>query len=142
MRRRAESRPAGFVLPVVLGILLATGLLAVQLASDLASQRTLATHRQLQQHAFEAAEYGITHALATLAGGAVPPAVEVLALPGTRVAQVQVQWRLLRHDTLPAGNSAGRVSESWQALRSTGTSARGTRVTLVQGVRQQQWLGP
>lgn len=143
MRRTDPATPPpGFVLPVVLGILLVAGLFASQLAADLGSQRLLATHRLLHQRAFEAAEYGLSQAMQQLRSGIVPPASQHLVLPGHPTDSVQVLHAITAQDALPAGFSTGHVSETFHEIRSTGYSLRGARVTLVQGVRQRQWLAP
>ncbi len=129
-------RVPGFVLPVVLGIILITGLLAAQAATDLGSHTMLATHRLLQQRAFEAAEQGLAQVRAQMRSGGVPPASQDLPSPGLPTDSAQVEFATLAVVALPTGFSAGRVVESYHEIRSTGRSARGARVTLVQGLRQ------
>lgn len=127
----------GFILPVVLGIILIAGLLAVNAATDLGSDTMLATHRVLHQRAFEAAERGIAVALGELRAGRTPAASQILPTPGMPLDSTTVEFATADAALLPTGFSAGRVVESYHEIRSTGRSARAARVTLVQGVRQR-----
>ncbi|MGC4027464.1 MAG: hypothetical protein QM696_01135 [Steroidobacteraceae bacterium] len=136
------KRPSGFVLPVVLGLILITGLLAVQATTDLGSHTMLATHRLLQQRAFEAAERGLALTLNQLRSGVTPEAGTLLPSSGLPTDSTQIGFTTPGSVSLPVGFSSGRVVESYHEIHSTGHSARGARVTLVQGVRQLQALRP
>lgn len=127
---------AGFVLPVVLGIVLLAGLLAVQAAIESGSTTLLATQRQLHQRTFELAESGIAAVLLQLESGAKPPGIQTLRSAETTSDSSTVETTITARQTLPAGFSAGRVVETTYEIRSTGHGTRASNVTVVQGVRQ------
>jgi Tfp pilus assembly protein PilX len=127
---------AGFVLPVVLGIVLIAGLLAVEAAVESGSTTLLATQRQLHQRAFELAESGITAAMLQLESGAEPTGTQTLRSAEASSDSSTVATTITARQALPEGFSAGRVMETTYEIRSTGHGARGSNVTVVQGVRQ------
>lgn len=127
---------AGFVLPVVLGIVLLAGLFAVQASIESGNTTLLATQRQLHQRAFEVAESGIAAVLEQLASGAEPAATQTLRSAATPSDSATVETRIIASLTPPGGSSTGPVDETHYEIRSTGHSARGSDVTVVQGVRQ------
>jgi Tfp pilus assembly protein PilX len=132
----AFNAKAGFVLPVVLGIVLLAGLFAVQAAIESGSTLLLATQRQLHQRTFEAAERGIAAALQQLESGAEPTPTQVLRSADVPADSSTVATTVTARQTLPEGFSAGRVVETSYEIRSTGHGARSSSVTVVQGVRQ------
>lgn len=138
MRRPAErccGRSAGFILPVVLGLVVVAGLLAVSAASDVSTSAALSTSRLLHQRAFEAASTGAAAALETLeSGGAMPPASQRLESAAMPTDHADVRFDEVAIVTMPAGFSAGRVFERYFEVTSTGHSARNTEVTQVQGL--------
>jgi Tfp pilus assembly protein PilX len=127
---------AGFVLPVVLGIVLIAGLLAVQAAIESGSTTLLATQRQLHQRAFELAESGIAAALIQLESGAGPVDTQTLRSAETSSDSSTVETTITARQTLPEGFSADRIAETAYEIRSTGHGARRSNITVVQGVRQ------
>lgn len=134
---RSAAGGTGFVLPVVLGVVLIAALIATQAATESSSTTLLATHRQLHQRAFEAAESGIVTVLGQLASGAEPASVQSLRpvsiAPETATVRTLVMARHSR-----SGFSADRVFETHYEIRSTGQSVRGAHVTVVQGALQMQ----
>jgi hypothetical protein len=129
---------AGFVLPVVLGIVLLAGLLAVQAAIESGSTTLLATQRQLHQRTFEVAERGIAATLNQLGRGLEPAPVQMLRSADVPADASTVETTIITRATLPDGFSAGRVAETIYEIRSTGHGARKSQVTVVQGARQLQ----
>lgn len=136
---QSRNPQLGFVLPVILGIILLVALFAVQAAAELGSTTLFAGQRILHQRAFESSERGIAAVMEQLRTNATPP------------PQQQLQWTDSPTDiaivstaastaSLPPGFSAGRVVAKEYEIRSTGHSARGAEVTVVQGVRQWQAL--
>ena len=126
----------GFVLPLVLGIVLLAGLLAVQAAIESGNTALLATQRQLHQRTFELAESGIAAVVHQLESGAQPAGVQVLRSADTPSDSSTVETTTTSRQFLPEGFSADRIAETEYEIRSTGHGARGTHVTVVQGVRQ------
>jgi Tfp pilus assembly protein PilX len=137
---RAMQSHCGFVLPVVLGIILLAALIALQASTELGSATLLANQRQLHQRAFEAGESGLIAVLDELQSGATPAARQELASAAVPVDGATVETTQTARIDLPIGYSAGRVLESRYELRSTGHSARATKVTVVEGVRQLRAL--
>ncbi len=135
---RVIRAKAGFVLPVVLGIILLAGLFAVQATLESGSTTLLATQRQLHQRAFEAAESGIVAVLDQLGSGAEPATAQTLRSMVIPSDSSTVESAIVARLTLPEGFSAGRIVETDYEVRSTGHSVRGSEVTVVQGVRQLQ----
>ena len=134
----ATKSNAGFVLPVVLGIVLLAGLLAVQAGLESGSTVLLATQRQLHQRSFELAESGIDAAMRELAAGAEPARHQTLRPTVASADAALVETALQSRSALADGFSANRVVESTYEIRSTGQGTRGSSVTVVQGVRQHR----
>jgi Tfp pilus assembly protein PilX len=132
----ATSTKAGFVLPVVLGIVVLAGLFAVQAAVESGSTTLLATQRQLHQRTFELAERGIAAALDQLASGTALAGPQILRSADIASDSSQVTVTQTARHALAEGFSAGRIVETTHEIRSTGHSVRGSTVTVVQGVRQ------
>lgn len=132
---------AGFVLPVVLGIILIAALIAVQAATDLGNTTVLSTQRLLHLRAFESAEGGIVTVLDQLESGSEPAGTQTLRTQGSSADSAIVET-VATFAATPAGFSADRVTERRYEIRSTGFSARGSKVAVVQGVRQFQAATP
>jgi hypothetical protein len=136
--RRCSSRTLckGIALPAVLVVIVITSLMAAATLQEVATDRSLATARQLHQRAFEMAELGAAQTIADL-----QPVLPTL--PATRTLQpdallpdsAEIFWREVARTALPAGYSAGRFVETHTELRSTGRSARNASVTQVVGLR-------
>lgn len=137
-----QHAACGFVMPVVLGIILIAGLLASQASSDLGTHTMLATHRLLHQRAFAVAEQGLALAAQQLRDGVLPPATQTLPAQGLPTDGATVQFTTLGERALPAGFSAGRITETCHEIRSTGHSARGAQVAVVQGACQRRSVTP
>jgi Tfp pilus assembly protein PilX len=139
---QAVGTRAGFVLPVVLGIILLAGLFAVQATMESGSATLLATQRQLHQNAFEAAESGVIAAINQLGSGIEPATVQTSSSTAAPSGSSTVQTTMVARLTLPSGFSADRVVETQYEIRSTGHSVRGSEATVVQGVRQMRVATP
>jgi len=139
---RAAAANAGFVLPVVLGIILLAGLFAVQATGEAGGTTMLATQRQLQQRAFEAAESGVIAVVDQLGAGAEPAALQTLRSAGANADSSSVTTTITARLTLPDGFSAGRVAETEYQIQSQGHSVRGSNITVVQGARQLRVVAP
>jgi len=141
MPLRPEARAPvrqGFVLPVVLGLIVIAGLVALHAANDLGTQSTLATTRLLHQRAFEAGESGVVAAIEQLAAGEPPPALQLRTSEAVPADRARVSFSHVARVSLPLGHSAGRIVESHDEIRSEGQSARNARVVIVQGIRRAQ----
>jgi Tfp pilus assembly protein PilX len=141
MPRQREARAhlrQGFVLPVVMGLIVIAGLVALHAATGLGTQSVLATTRLLHQRAFEAGESGVVAAIEQLAAGEDPPALQVRASAAVAADRAQVSFTHVASVSLPEGHSAGRIVESHDEIRSEGQSARNARVAIVQGIRRTQ----
>ncbi len=125
----------GFALPLSLILLAVLSLLLAQALGGAAGEAALAANRQFRLGAFESAESGL---IATRAALLATPAV---TLPTTdRHAEdtpVEGSITEVRHvgdgDT-PHGFSLDRFVTRHLELRSTGRSARGAKVTLVESI--------
>jgi hypothetical protein len=120
----------------VLGIVLLAGLLAVQAALESGNSALLATQRNLHQRTFELAESGIAAVMQQLESGTLSTGVQILRSGSTVTDSATVETTMVSRQMLPEGFSADRVAESTYEIRSTGHGARGSKVTVVQGVRQ------
>jgi Tfp pilus assembly protein PilX len=138
---KADRTGSGFVLPVVLGIILIAALIAVEAATELGSATQLSTQRQLHQRAFESAESGVVTALDQLTAGSEPPRTQILRAHDAPTDSAIVESTFNSIDA-PSGFSVDRVTERQYEIRSTGFSARGSEVTVVQGVRQFRVAAP
>jgi hypothetical protein len=127
---------SGFVLPTVLGLIVLAALFAAHAATEAGTVSLLATQRLLQQRAFEAGESGLLAVERQLQTGFDPASRQHLQSADFPTDGAQVTTALVARQLLPLGYSAGRVTESHYEIQSSGQSARGTRVTVVQGVRQ------
>jgi Tfp pilus assembly protein PilX len=137
-----RARLPGFVLPVVMGMILVAAALALHATSDLGTHALLSTQRLLHQRAFEAGESGIVAAIERLDAGDTVPQELTLTSSRFPADTAEVRTLTLSQQAVPAGFSMGRVVALRQEIRSTGRSARGARITLVQGLVQMQPASP
>jgi hypothetical protein len=136
---KRSGHRAGFATPVALTLALLMGLLAAAALQDASLARTLATTRMLHQRAFAAGEIGLARMAAQLAdpGAALPPP-DRATLPAHATDGFETSVVEAAAITLPMGFSAGRVTERHFEVRSTGWSARGTRVVQVEGLYRRE----
>ncbi len=132
-----SRRSRGFILPVVLGLILIAALLAIEAGSEMGTQSMLATNRLLHQRAFESGESGIVEVMEQMQAGLSPPATQQLPSAAFPTDGASVEFTTLATVALPAGHSAGRIVETHREIRSSGYSARDTRVIVVQGLSQR-----
>jgi hypothetical protein len=124
---------------VALTLALLMGLLAAAALHDASLARTLATTRMLHQRAFAAGEIGLARMAAELAvSGAALPATSRLTLPAHVTDGFETSVAEAAAIPLPMGFSSGRVIERHFEVRSTGWSARGTRVVQVEGMYRRE----
>ena len=129
----------GFATPVALTLALLMGLLATAALQDANLARTLATTRMLHQRAFAAGEIGLSRMAAELAiPGAALPAPSRVTLPAHATDGFETSVVETAAIPLPIAFSAGRVIERYFELRSTGWSARGSRVIQVEGLYRRE----
>jgi Tfp pilus assembly protein PilX len=124
-------------MPVVLMLILVTGVLAANAMQSALTDRTLATTRQLHQQAFELAEMGAAMVVKDLQSGA--PATEqtrVLPLPASPGTAATVSLHRTARHTMPEGFSAGKFEQQHWELTSVGRAARAAAVTQTQGLRR------
>ena len=115
------------------------GLLAAAALQDASLARTLATTRMLHQRAFTAGEIGLARVAAELAlPGAAVPRPARFSLPAHTTDGAETSVAETATIPLPPGFSAGRVVERLFEVRSTGWSARGTRVVQVEGLYRRE----
>jgi Tfp pilus assembly protein PilX len=134
------DRQQGTALVVTMVLLSGLGALALAAAAAAATALALASHQQMAQNAFEAAEAGIAHALAqaTLLRHAA-------SIPETRHPDDATSVATFVTETieatapgaLPAGFSIGENGETFAAshyfIRSMGHAGRAARAHLEQG---------
>jgi len=130
------TRCGGFVLPTVLGIILLAALFAAHAATETGTTALLAAQRLLQQRAFEVSESGVLAIFEQLRRGVDPAATQQLRSVLFPTDAATVTSAVVSRRYLPNGFSAGRVWETHYQIHSTGRSARGSEVIVVQGVRQ------
>jgi Tfp pilus assembly protein PilX len=135
-----NERQDGTALVVTLVLLSGIGALALAAAAAAMTALALASHQQMAQNAFEAAEAGIAHALvqATLLR-------RTATIPETRhpddgagVATFETETReMTARGALPAGFSIGENADTFSArhffILSEGHAGRGARAHLEQG---------
>jgi hypothetical protein len=115
------------------------GLLAAAALQDASLARTLATTRMLHQRAFAAGEIGLARVASELARPeAAVPAPGRISIPAHATDGADTSVLEVATIALPPGYSAGRVIERHFEVRSTGWSARGTRVVQVEGLYRRQ----
>lgn len=130
----------GSALVVTLVLLSGLGALALAAAAAAMTALALSGHQQMAQNAFEAAETGIVHALASAAtirrGGVHTSAI--LPDDATAAAGFRTETREAPGPgALPTGFSVGENAGTFAArhffITADGESGRGTRVRLEQG---------
>jgi Tfp pilus assembly protein PilX len=132
-----RARSQGFALVTVLGLMAVIALLSAGALHDALFATQLGTSRQLQQRALALAEQGLARGMAQVAAQDQP--VDIPLVQGEETTsgapdQAMVQVRYLGATALPRGSSAGRIAAHHFEVESTVHTARGTRITLVQGV--------
>ena len=129
------SRRAGFATAVVLGLVAVVGLLSVGALHDALFGEQLAASRMLHQRAAALADLGIRDGLVRLGEAASPPSEISYAIPASATTgdSTSVKVRHLASSELPAGFSAAQFSAHHFAIESIGHTARGVRMTQVQG---------
>jgi Tfp pilus assembly protein PilX len=127
-------RRAGFATAVVLGLVAVVGLLCAGALHDALFGEQLAGSRLLHQRAAALAELGVQSGMARLAAtdqsGAQSFALQ--PLPDS-TDSVSVTLRNLGSAAMPGGFSVGRFATHHFEIESTGHTARGVRMTQVQG---------
>src|SRR5690606_10498068 len=129
------SRRAGFATAVVLGLVAVIGLLSVGALHDALFGEQLAASRMLHQRAAVLADLGILEGMTRLGASDSPPtglsfAIQAMSPSGDSTS---VRLRQLASTELPAGSSAVRLAAHHCEIESTGHTARGVRMTQVQG---------
>ena len=134
------GRHRGTALVVTLVLLSGLGALALAAAAAAVTALALASHQQLAQDAFEAAEAGIAHALAQAALLRRAATIPQTRHPdeATGVASFQTEtFEMTAPGALPAGFSIGENGDTFAArhyfIRSTGHAGRNARARLEQG---------
>jgi Tfp pilus assembly protein PilX len=131
------SRAAGFALPLALVLLVVLALLLAQALGGVAGDAALAANQQFREAAFEAAESGLVAAKATVAASPALPSMPIeRSVSGSEVERSSTRISVVGDDAAPTGYSLDRFELRHLDLRSTGRAARGTTVTLVEGVDQ------
>ena len=98
------------------------------------TNRTLSNAHLAQHRAFNAAAAGLQLAIADLQSA--PVAVRSREYPLPAPDHVRVETRAIQRNPLPSGFSAGRFSEQFYELTSTGKSVRGALSVQVQALRR------
>ena len=134
MRGRA-LRPAGFALPLALVLLAMLSLLLAQALGGAAGETALAANRQFRLGAFESAESGLLATRTALLDTAATrlPATDRPA-PDSPAEGSITEVRHVGDGATPPGFSLDRFVVRHLELRSTGRSARGATVTLVESI--------
>jgi hypothetical protein len=118
----------------VLGLIAVVGLLSAGALHDALFGQQLATSRMLHQRADALAQWGVEDAMARLGAQAVPAAQRyALRLVPSSGDSISVNLRYLGASTLPSGHSSANLIRHDFAIESTGHTARGIHLTLVQG---------
>jgi Tfp pilus assembly protein PilX len=130
-----RSRGRGVALPIALSLLLILALLLTQALGGAAGETALVANHQFRQAAFEAAEGGlIAGRQRLLASDEVSPSPLERAVDGSTIERSITAFTYRGDGTPVAGYSLDRFVPRHVELRSTGTSARGARVVLAEGV--------
>ncbi|MGH8250109.1 MAG: hypothetical protein ACREVI_05340 [Steroidobacteraceae bacterium] len=135
-----KQRNHGTALVVTLVLLSGLGALALAAAAAAVTALALASHQQMSQNAFEAAEAGIVHSLMQAAivrsAGAIASTAHPDEATGNARFRAQTQ-ESVAPGALPAGFSVGENAGSFGARHffvvADGDSGRGARVRLEQG---------
>jgi hypothetical protein len=118
----------------VLGLIAVVGLLSAGALHDALFGQQLATSRVLQQRADALAQWGVEDAMARLEAQTTPAAQHYALRPVPSSGDsISVDVRHVGASTLPSGHSSASLVRHDFAIESTGHTARGIHVTLVQG---------
>jgi hypothetical protein len=132
---RSTSRDQGVALPIALSLLLILALLLTQALGGAAGETALVANHQFRQAAFEAAEGGLVAGRQRLLASddLSPPPLE-RAVDGSTIDR-SITGFTYRGDGAPVvGYSLDRFVPRHFELRSTGRSARGAGIVLVEGL--------
>lgn len=133
-RTGAAATRGGFATATVLGLVAVVALLSAGALHDALFGEQLATSRTLHQRAAALADFGVRDALQRLSGLATPGSQSYALQPlPPSTDSVSVELRHVQAAALPQGSSAGRIELHHFEIRSTGHTARGIRMTEVQG---------
>lgn len=126
---------AGFATATVLGLVAVVALLSAGALHDALFGEQLATSRVLHQRAAALADIGIDDAMARVARLSAPgdQSFALQPLPPS-TDSVSVSLHHVGATPLPKGFSLGRFDMHRFEIESTGHTARGIRMTQVQGV--------
>jgi len=142
-RVAAKNRArTGFATATVLGLVAVVALLSAGALHDALFGEQLATSRLLHQRAAALADLGVEDAMARVAA-LDAPGDQRYALqpdPGT-TGSISVALRHIGSTPLPQGYSLGRFDVHHFEIESTGYTARGIRMTQVQGVSRTMPAG-
>lgn len=135
-----SGRQRGTALVVTLVLLSGLGALALAAAAAAVTALALASHQQMAQDAFEAAEAGIAHALAQAAllrrAATIPQSRHPDDTTGIATFETET-LEMTARGALPAGFSIGENGDTFAArhyfIRSTGLAGRNARARLEQG---------
>lgn len=134
-------RPRGAALPITLVLLSALGALALAAAAAAAAALALASHQQMSQAAFEAAEAGIALALVRIAATRRPGSIPPTPHPDEADASARFEAQIAeaaQPGALPIGFSVGENPDTFAArhffIVADGRAGRGSRVRLEQGL--------
>jgi len=128
----------GFLLPLVAVLLTAAAALVLDGLRGAALDQALATSLRERQRGFEAAEIGLAEAQVRLSASPLLPREETVRVDDASSALVVSET--VERDALPEGFSAGRLVAHRLRVRSTGSTARGTRITLEAGFTRLESL--
>lgn len=134
------GRQRGTALVVTLVLLSGLGALALAAAAAAVTALALASHQQMAQDAFEAAEAGIAYALAQAVrlrrAATIPQTRHPDDAAGTATFETET-LEMTAPGALPAGFSIGENGDTFAAqhffIRSTGRADRNARARLEQG---------
>lgn len=135
-----NGRQRGTALVVTLVLLSGLGALALAAAAAAVTALALASHQQMAQDAFEAAEAGIAHALAQASQLRRAATILQTGHPddatGTATFESET-FEMTAPGALPAGFSIGENGDTFAArhyfIRSSGYAGRNARAHLEQG---------
>lgn len=131
----AAASRSGFATATVMGLVAVVALLCAGALHDALFGEQLATSRLLHQRAAGLAELGIHEAMDRLAGLDAPGSLGFALQPfPPSNDNVSVALRHTGAAAVPQGFSAGRFDLHQFEIESTGHTARGIRMTQVQGV--------
>lgn len=142
-RPTTARRLAGFATTVVMGLVAVIGLLSVSALHDALFAEQLAASRMLHQRAAALANLGVLDGMGRIGTSASLPtevSYAIQSLPSSGDS-TSVKLRHLDSRELPAGFSATRFAAHYFEIESTGHTARGVRLTQVQGATRVMPVG-